>query len=214
MCCFLFFCLHLLRVYIAVGSQDRPLSRHHFLWRTRERDILYPGPPKSCLRRLPREIPRRHHDHMLQLISDKLVCFTGWTAAWDALQGSFQHNPPLCNPHHKDHPDPSARLLPPSYSSTNSREAWAIHPLPAKDRDITPGDADPNARGESVRAALKNAQPSLIHTAWCLHCHSNPEPPRDELTTRNSSFHVELDPHSGLSINYYWVCLHKNVGTR
>lgn len=36
------------------------------------------------------------------------------------------------------------------------------------------------------RAALKNTEHNLIHTAWRLHCHSNPEL-CDELTTRNSS---------------------------
>lgn len=88
-----------------------------------------------------------------------------------------------------------------SYSSTNPREAWTIHPFPAEDRNVTPRDADPNARGESVRAALKNTGHSLIHTAWCLHYHSNPEP-WDELTTRNSSSkYIYLYPHSGLSIN-------------
>lgn len=34
----------------------------------------------------PQVIPGHHPDHMRQLISNKLVCFTGWTAGWDAVQ--------------------------------------------------------------------------------------------------------------------------------
>lgn len=69
--------VHLLvsTIYIAEGSQDGPLSSHHLLWMENHEDISAPGVPRSCLKRLPGEIPGHHHDHMLQPIYEKLVLF-------------------------------------------------------------------------------------------------------------------------------------------
>lgn len=93
----MFFCLHLLRVYIAAGGQDHPpLSSHHRRWWLERGG--HPG-RQAVPKCLPREIPGHHHDHMFQLISDKLAYSTGWTAGREAAQLSFQHSRPLCNPH-------------------------------------------------------------------------------------------------------------------
>lgn len=72
------------------------------------------------------------------------------------------------------------------------------NPFPAKDCDITPTDADPNAEGESVVAA-SNTGHNLIHTGWSFHCRGNPEP-SDELSTRNmfeDPWFLLLYPDSG-----------------